>query len=56
MTAIDKITGLQRKVLELQGNVDALETELILAKAETLELTKRVEELTNILAQKTQAC
>lgn len=56
MTAIDKITGLSRRVLELEGNVDALETELHLAKQENEILLERVKNLESIMNQKIQIC
>ena len=56
MTAIDRITGLERYVLQLEGNIDALETELILSDTEKQELLKRIENLESILKQKIQAC
>lgn len=56
MTAIDKITGLNRRISELEGNVDALETELQLLKQENEVLAERAKNLENIINQKTQIC
>jgi hypothetical protein len=46
----------KEKLMEVLGNIDALETEVVMLQSEILTLQTRIEELEDILRQKTQAC